>query len=155
MRFLGMLLLCFILPSTARADKLIMVCENVNGMRVDFLHSSKAFDEGADGYSNSKHIFIFDEDHPNIVSAKWQTAIPNGLEVSREFVDQIVKDQFKDEQVILIDGRNISTLLITAREIYTTIYNFDEMVVLSTRLVMGALGNDTAAYYKGRCERIN
>ena len=155
MRFFGMLLLLLMLPSAAYADKLIMVCENVTGMRVDFIHSSNTFEEGKDGYSNSKQIIIFDESNPETVSAKWQTAIPNGLDVSREFVDQIVKDEFKDEQVILIDGRSVSTLLITAREIDTAIYNFDEMTLLATRLVMTIGGWDIAAYYKGRCERVN
>ena len=155
MRFIGMLLLFLMLPSAAYADKLIMVCENLTGKRVDFMHASNTFEEGEDGYSNSKQIIIFDEANPQTVSAKWQTAIPNGLEVSREFVDQIVKDQFKDEKVILIDGHSVSTLLITPRAIETAIYNFDEMTLLATRLVMTLGGWDIAAYYKGRCERIN
>lgn len=156
MRFFGMLLILLMLPSAAYADKLIMVCENVTGKRVDFMHSSNTFEEGEDGYSNSKQIIIFDEDDPKKVSAKWQTAIPNGLDVSREFVDQIVKDEFKDEEVILIDGHRVSTLLITPREIDTAIYNFDKLTLLATRLVMTFGGGwDMAAYYKGRCERIN
>ena len=152
MRLPGMLLLLFlILPSTAHADKWIMVCENVNGMRVDFSHSSKTFDEDKDGYSSSKHIIIFDEDHPNKVSAKWQTANPT--ELDREVVDQIMKDQFKDETIFRIDGLKVGTVESSGNSIYTAMYDFENLVVLMTRLRIGGL-SDVAAYYKGRCERL-
>lgn len=155
MRIIGMLLLLVMLPSAAYADKLIMVCENVYGMRVDFKHSSNTFDEGEDGYSNSKHIIIFDEDHPNKVSVKWQTAIPNGLDVSREFVDQIVKDKFKDEAVFRIDGLKIGSVDQSGISIFTSMYDFENLIVLMTRITINGPGSDIAAYYKGRCERVN
>lgn len=158
MRFSAIVLLLFLLiPSTAIADKLIMVCEDVTGKRVDFNRSSGTFDEDKDGYSNAKHIFIFDEENPDKVSVGWQSTTFGKEEFSPEFFEKFVKGKFNDEQVALADGHRFITVQTFGgiKEVFTTIYNFDEMVVLSTRTRMGVEGQDMVAFYKGRCERLN
>lgn len=155
LRALGLLSFLLLFPSSAYADKLIMVCDDVTGRRVNFSHSEKTFDDVKDGYSNAKHIIIFDEDDPDKVSVRWQAGLPEGFSLTREFVDQFAKEKFKDELVVLRDERGVSTIFVTSKEIYTTFYNFDDQVVLTTRLVMGVMGLDGAAYYKGTCIRLN
>ncbi|MBV1901351.1 MAG: hypothetical protein KUG56_06725 [Kordiimonadaceae bacterium] len=136
-------------------DKLMMVCADVRGKRVDYMHTSKKFDEGDDGYSNAKHIFIFDPALPKQVSARWQSTLPDGLGVIREDIQKIAQDKFQTEAVVMIDGLRITTVLLSGPSIYTAMYDFENSLVLATRLTAGLLSNDVAAYYKGRCERLN
>lgn len=145
------------LSNTANADKLIMVCSNVEGQRVDFVYDTMGFEDGEDGFANAKHVIIFDEDLPKVVSVKWQAAIPNEIvnTVTRKHVDEIMEADFVNEPILARNDGKFTTVYRSEKSVFTALYDFTNGVILTTRLTMDGMGTDMAAYYKGRCERIS
>ena len=157
MRLFLAVLFSLVLADVAYADKLIMVCTDVNGQRVDFVHDTKEFEEGKDGFSNAKHVFLFDDKTPKVLSAKWQAALLDDFNSAgaRERVDKIVGIKFTDEVIVRRVGMKFITVSGSENNVFTTLYDFENEVVLATRISANGIGSDVAAYYKGRCERIS
>jgi hypothetical protein len=145
------------LSNTAYADKLIMVCSNVEGQRVDFVFDTMGFEDGEDGFANAKHVVIFDENLPDVVSVKWQAAIPSEFvsTITRKHVDEIMEADFVKEPILMRNDKKFTTVYRSEKSVFTALYDFANGVILTTRLTMDGMGTDMAAYYKGRCERIS
>lgn len=156
MRLLLCLLFLMGFSNITKAEILIMVCKDVTGKRVEFMYDSKKFKEGADGYGNAKHVFVFDTSSPKVIKAKWQAYIPDSLNTKdgRKRVDEIVGLKFESEVIVRRDGNKFTTFSGTGPSVYMTMYDFDEGILLTTRITGNGI-IDVAAYYKGRCERIS
>lgn len=156
MRLLFCLLFLMGFSNVTYAEMLIIVCKDVTGKRVNFLYDSKKFEEGTDGYGNAKHVFVFDTSSPKVIKAKWQAGMPDSIytEDTRKRIDKIVGLKFEDEVIVRRDGNKFTTFFETGNSIFMAMYDFDEGIVLTTRITMNGI-IDVAAYYKGRCEKIS